>query len=75
MAKEKDVKTRVNIVMSDELIEKIDKYAEEMCISRSSAISVLCSLQFKYEDNLKTAKELMSVMNNPDLLAMMKEQV
>lgn len=35
---------RLNTNMPLELVAKIDEYAERMCISRSSAINVLCNL-------------------------------
>lgn len=74
MANEKENKIRVNIVMSSELLEKVDNYANEMCISRSSAISVLCSLQLKYEENISTAKEIMAALNNPAILEQLNQK-
>lgn len=67
-ASKNENKVRVNIVLSSEILEKIDKYADEMSISRSSAISVLCSLQFKQEETMNAAKEMMTVLNNPIIL-------
>lgn len=70
----KENKMRVNVILSGELLNKIDSYADKMCISRSSAISVLCNQQFQQQDNFDTARELMSMMSKPEVVAMLKKE-
>lgn len=54
------VKTkRVGLVMSDELVAMIDRFAELNNISRSAAICVLCSQSLSQSQALDTLKRLM----------------
>lgn len=51
---------RLNTNMPVELVDRIDAYAEKMCINRSSAINVLCSLALDQQSGLKTLEDLMT---------------
>jgi metal-responsive CopG/Arc/MetJ family transcriptional regulator len=46
---------RLNTNMPVKLVERIDVYAERMCISRSSAINILCNVAL---DNLQLMGDL-----------------
>lgn len=54
---------RVNMNLSEDLIEKIDAYAEIMGINRSSAISVLVSTQLQQQEALGTMKSLVEFVD------------
>lgn len=55
---------RLNINMPLDLVERIDDYADRMCINRSSAINVLCNTAL---DGQKAVNAL------DDVLKMVKE--
>lgn len=55
---------RINVSMDSSHIEKIDRYAEEMCLNRSAAITVLTAQALEYKDLLARL---------PDMLDMMKK--
>lgn len=55
---------RINLNLSEELLKKIDLYAEGMGISRSSAISVLISTQLQQQDALTTMQLVIDKLNN-----------
>lgn len=54
---------RVNMNLSEDLIEKIDSYAEIMGITRSAAISVLVSTQLQQQEALGTMKSLVEFVD------------
>lgn len=54
---------RVNMNLSEDLIEKIDSYAEIMGINRSAAISVLVSTQLQQQEALGTMKSLVEFVD------------
>lgn len=56
---EKKKTSRVNFNMRDELIERIDEYANSMGITRTGAISILCTTSL---DNLKAIEGIGSMM-------------
>lgn len=53
---------RININLSEELCHKIDKYASNMGINRTSAISVLLSTQIQQQETLGTLKGFMDLV-------------
>jgi len=65
MAKEN---MRLNIYMNPNIVARIDKYAEELGLSRSSAISVICYEYFRSEDATK-AMGKMNEVNLFDILS------
>lgn len=50
--------TRVTITMTNAILERVDEYAEELGISRASAISVLCSSMLNSIDMTKSLKRI-----------------
>lgn len=54
------MKMRLQITMQDDLIKKIDNYASSLGISRSSAISVLCSQSLQMSSSIDTMNTLLS---------------
>lgn len=61
---EKKTKARVNVTMSQELLDKIDKKCEEMGVNRSSFISnkiadVLAKEDLAFDSMVQAAKEVM----------------
>lgn len=53
---------RVNMNLSEDLIEKIDLYAEKMGINRSAAISVLISTQLQQYETIGLLKTFADVV-------------
>lgn len=49
---------RVQVTMTDSLVERIDNYAISVGISRSSAISVLCSQALQAQDAIKAMGDI-----------------
>lgn len=60
-------KVRINVLLGKELIDRIDKYASEMCISRTAAISVLCAQALDYQESLKLLSQfnILSTLGQP----------
>lgn len=58
---------RLNTNMPVELVERIDEYAERMCINRSSAINVLCSMALDSQKAMNDIGKLikMAEVNQP----------
>lgn len=50
---------RLNVTMDENQIARIDKYAEEMCISRSAAIAVLTGQALEYRQMFAALPEMM----------------
>lgn len=42
-------KVRLNVNLEDKMMDRIDEYAKEMNITRTSAITVLCSQALDYQ--------------------------
>lgn len=55
---------RLNTNMPVDLVERIDEYADKMCINRSSAINVLCSLALDSQKAVGAMDELLKVVRN-----------
>lgn len=58
---------RLNTNMPIELVAKIDEYAERMCISRSSAINVLCNLALDSQKAMTDLSELLKYVQEEQL--------
>lgn len=54
--------TRVNLNLNDELLKKIDDYAKNNGLNRTSAISVLCGQQLDFQEGLKAMTLMASQM-------------
>ena len=52
---------RIGLVMSDELVAMIDRFAELNNISRSAAICVLCSQSLTQSEALTTFKRMLEM--------------
>lgn len=50
--------TRITITMTNAVLERVDEYAEEVGVSRASAISVLCSSMLNSIDMTKSLKRI-----------------
>lgn len=59
---------RVNMNLSEELLEKVDSYAELMGINRSAAISVLISTQLQQQDALVVLKSVSDIVEKENKL-------
>lgn len=57
---------RINLNMSDELIEKIDAYAKELGINRTSAISVLCATQLKQNETIDVIRKASEIVDKSE---------
>lgn len=53
---------RINMNLTEDLLEKIDAYADVMGINRSAAISVLVSTQLQQQEALGTMKSLVDIV-------------
>lgn len=54
--------TRVNINLSTDLVNKVDNFASENGINRTSAVSVIISTYFRQEEAVKAIKEATEIM-------------
>lgn len=54
---------RLNFYMKKELVEAIDEYADSLGITRSAAISVLCSTQLQSMTSLKNMGDMANAIN------------
>ena len=52
---------RLNINVSQELIDRVDEYAERMCINRTSAIAVLLSTALDNQKVISSLEELIQI--------------
>lgn len=52
---------RLNTNMPVDLVERIDAYAERMCINRSSAINVLCNIALDGQQAIGTMERLIGI--------------
>ena len=53
---------RVNLNLTKELVEKVDQYADEMNINRTSAISVLLSQALNTQKAMNDLSELLKLV-------------
>lgn len=58
---------RLNTNMPLDLVNRIDEYADRMCINRSSAINVLCSLALDSQKAVGTMEEMLRVVREERL--------
>lgn len=52
---------RVNMNLPVDLVSKIDEYAEELCLNRTSAITVLLSTALQQNKTLSTFEDMMNL--------------
>lgn len=57
------MKKTVTISLADTTIEKVDEYAKNMGISRSSAIAVMCENMLNQQKSLDGMEKLMEAVN------------
>ena len=50
--------------MSENLVKKIDEYAENMGINRTAAISCILSMYFEGKDNIESLNNIAALINN-----------
>lgn len=55
--------TRLSINLPIELIEKVDNYADNMAINRTSAVAVLLSMALDNQRAINTLEQLMVAYN------------
>ena len=53
---------RISMNFNEELLAKIDKYAQEMNITRTSAVAVICNMYFQSIDTKDTLKNALEVL-------------
>lgn len=61
---------RVNVYMNAKVLDKLDAYAEELCLSRSAAISVIVHEYFRTEE----ATKAMAKMNDLNIFELLAKQ-
>lgn len=54
--------TRVTVNLNSELVEKVDKYAEDMNINRTSAVAVLLSQAINEQKAISDMSELLKLV-------------
>lgn len=54
--------TRVTVNLNSELVEKVDKYAEDMNINRTSAVAVLLSQAINEQKVISDMSELLKLV-------------
>lgn len=52
---------RVNMNLPSALVEKIDAYAQRLCINRSAAVTVLLSFSLEQQGGLEVLQEMMKL--------------
>lgn len=52
--------TKVQVFMKNNLLERLDKYAESLGISRSSAVNVCVNEYLQQRDTMQTMQDLMT---------------
>lgn len=57
---------RLNINLPVELIEKVDNYADNMAINRTSAVAVLLSMALDSQRTINTLEQLMMAYRNEE---------
>lgn len=55
--------TRVNINLNTDLVNKIDNFASENGINRTSAVSVIISTYFRQDEAIKAIEKATSLIN------------
>lgn len=60
----KNNKISVGFRMSENLVKKIDEYAENMGINRTAAISCILSMYFEGKDNIESLNNIATLINN-----------
>lgn len=55
------MKKRINIQLEENLLDKVDAYADEMSINRTSAIVIMINNYFNGMDSLNTLKQFMTL--------------
>jgi len=55
---------RLNINLPQELVDKVDEYAEKLCIQRTTAITVLLNAALIQQDSVKVMQDLMNAYND-----------
>lgn len=58
---------RINLNMNEDLVARIDSYAELMGISRSAAMNVLISTQLQQQEALGTFKTMVQMVEEDKL--------
>ena len=51
-------KVRLNVNLEDKMMDRIDEYAKEMNITRTAAITVLCSQALDYQQVINSLPRL-----------------
>jgi metal-responsive CopG/Arc/MetJ family transcriptional regulator len=54
---------RLNINLPQELVDKVDEYADNLCIQRTTAITVLLNTALNQQDGIKALQDLMNAYN------------
>lgn len=63
---DKTDKTRVNIYIPTFLVKKVEKYATDMGLNKSSAYSVIIKQFFDYQDGINSIPDLLDVVKKLD---------
>lgn len=64
---------RLNFWMKKNLVDSIDEYADSVGITRSAAISVLCSYQLQSLDTLRSLGDMSNSINGMNVHLMNKD--
>ena len=56
----KSSSTRVNLYLPNNMLEKVDNLANELCLSRSACVTMLCSTYFTQQKAMDTMKDTFS---------------
>lgn len=52
--------TRVNLYLPNTMLEKVDNLANELCLSRSACVTMLCSTYFTQQKAMDAMKDTLS---------------
>lgn len=66
---------RLNINVPQDLIDRVDEYADNLSINRTSAVCVLLSQALDGQKAMKSMDELLSLIKNDELLRNSKTEM
>lgn len=66
---------RLNVNMPVDLVLRIDEYSDKMCINRSSAINVLCSLALDSQKAMNSIDDMLKLVKDEQAKKALEQNV
>ena len=61
-------KTAIGLRLNTDLLEKVDRYALDMGVNRTAAISVILSMYFESKENIKVLNNISNIIRKEETL-------